>query len=47
VNATDGSTDLHGFGLVTRFTYEVVPEPGTGLLVIAGLLGIAAERRRA
>jgi hypothetical protein len=45
VNATDGSTDLHGYGLVTRFTYTVVPEPGTGLLVIAGLFALAARRR--
>jgi hypothetical protein len=43
--ALTGSTDLDGFGLVTRFTYEVVPEPGTGLLLIAGLLGIAVRRR--
>jgi hypothetical protein len=46
VNAADGSTDLHGYGLVTRFTYDVVPEPGTGLLLMAGLLGLAAHRRR-
>jgi hypothetical protein len=45
VNALAGSTDPHGFGLVTRFTYDVVPEPSTGLLVIAGLLGLAARRR--
>lgn len=47
VNALTGSTDLHGYGLVTRFTYEVVPEPGTGLLVIAGLLVLAVHRPRA
>jgi hypothetical protein len=46
VGATDGDTDLHGYGLVTRFTYSAVPEPGTGLLVIAGLLTLAAHRRR-
>jgi len=45
--ALTGSTDVEGFGLVTRFTYDVVPEPGTGLLLTAGLLGLAAQRRRA
>jgi PEP-CTERM motif-containing protein len=45
VGATDGSTDLHGYGLVTRFTYTVVPEPGTGLLLMAGLIALAARRR--
>ncbi len=45
-SAVTGSTDLHGYGLVTRFTYDVVPEPGTGLLLVAGLLGLAAQRRR-
>lgn len=47
VNALTGSTDDHGYGLVTRFTYDVVPEPGTGLLLMAGLLAFAAHRRRA
>ena len=47
VTALTGQTDLHSSGLVTRFTYTVVPEPGTGLLVIAGLLGLAARRRGA
>ena len=46
VGATEGDTDLHGYGLVTRFTYSAVPEPGTGLLVITGLLALAAHRRR-
>jgi hypothetical protein len=27
------------------FRLAIVPEPGTGLLVIAGLLGLAARRR--
>ena len=46
VNATeDPNPDEHGSGLVTRFTYDVVPEPGTGLLVMAGLVGLAARRR--
>ena len=46
VNALTGDTDLHGYGLVTRFTYAAVPEPGTGVLVIAGLFGLAPQRRR-
>lgn len=46
VNATEApDPDLQGSGLVTRFTYEVVPEPGTGLLLMAGLLALAARRR--
>jgi len=28
------------------FTFSVVPEPGTGVLVMAGLLGLAARRQR-
>jgi hypothetical protein len=28
-----------------NFTFEVIPEPGTGLLVIAGLLGLGGWRR--
>lgn len=43
--ALSGNTDPEGRGLVTRFTYDVVPEPGTGLLVMAGLLALAARRR--
>jgi len=45
--ALTGSTDVEGFGLVTRFEYTVVPEPGTGALVMSGLLGLALRRRRA
>jgi hypothetical protein len=30
----------------TGFRVAMVPEPGTGLLVTAGLLGLAARRRR-
>jgi len=47
VNAAAGQTDLHGFGLVTRFTYTVVPEPGTALLLAIGLVALAARQRRA
>lgn len=46
VNALDApNPDLEGAGLVTRFTYTVVPEPGTGLLFVAGLVALAARRR--
>ena len=44
VDATDApNPDVEGAGLVTRFTF--VPEPGTGLLFMAGLLALAARRR--
>jgi PEP-CTERM motif len=38
--------DPSNLGLLT-VTDGIVPEPSTGLLVIAGLLGVASWRRRA
>ena len=43
IQQTPGSTD----GLVTvTYEYTPIPEPGTGLLVMAGMLGLAIGRRR-
>ena len=40
-----GSHNAEGPGL-SGFNFTMVPEPGTGLLLLMGVLGFAVERRR-
>ena len=45
--ATRASFRPESAGTLIGFRVAMIPEPSTGLLVIAGLVGFAAQRRRA
>ena len=43
----DPTGEVFTEGVITRFTYEAVPEPASGMLLLAGLGTLLALRRRA